>query len=444
MEIGQKLKEKRTAANLSQEELAAAVGVSRQTVSSWENNRSYPDIGSLLKLSDLYGASLDELLKEDPVMRKHVEDSASLPRKYWNLLYEIAILLLPFGSLAGYWGAPWVGLILRLIGTLMLPPLWVARYRLFGMSKDEMRKSIIGWVLCLAGSIVSIFEGSLGIIGYILLVAGLVMEISGAVLILYNGLHLERSTRFWLIIVLFLGIPVYILTSGMAAYMEDSGAFSEAKPFGYDYRIVDVEYGGTPSPTPTVELSMLNSSLSLDGEHLGAFSYIEPITEQTEKGIWQLIPEGSGNTMYKLVVSAEDKTTLAYYVDGQLQWRWKIEKVPTGQFYLRVLGSIGMGPMDWYPADRAQEPYSMNSNTFSEGHRASVRIPGYDKETLLVTEEYHWNGQVEIHEFQLHREKNGSYSFPKDFGKRYEGKGQYAIYSIEYAGGVFLYKLKFQ
>ena len=42
MELGQKLKEKRAAAKLSQEDLAKAVGVSRQTVSSWENNRSYP------------------------------------------------------------------------------------------------------------------------------------------------------------------------------------------------------------------------------------------------------------------------------------------------------------------------------------------------------------------------------------------------------------------
>ena len=50
MNIGQKLKEQRTAAGLSQEDLAKAVGVSRQTVSSGENNRSYPDIGSIMKL----------------------------------------------------------------------------------------------------------------------------------------------------------------------------------------------------------------------------------------------------------------------------------------------------------------------------------------------------------------------------------------------------------
>ena len=105
MDIGQKLKEKRTALGLSQEDLAKAVGVSRQTVSSWENNRSYPDIGSILKLSDLYGASLDELLKEDPVMREHMENTAGLSRKYWSLLFDIAILLLPIGSLLAYWGA---------------------------------------------------------------------------------------------------------------------------------------------------------------------------------------------------------------------------------------------------------------------------------------------------------------------------------------------------
>lgn len=100
MEIGQKLKTKRTEAGLSQEALAERIGVSRQTISSWENNRSYPDIGSILKLSDLYDVSLDELLKEDENMRKHVEETAKLPQKTWNLLFELAILLLPFGALA--------------------------------------------------------------------------------------------------------------------------------------------------------------------------------------------------------------------------------------------------------------------------------------------------------------------------------------------------------
>ena len=59
MELGEKLKEARSKAGMKQEELAQQIGVSRQTVSNWENNRSYPDIASVMKLSDLYGLSLD-------------------------------------------------------------------------------------------------------------------------------------------------------------------------------------------------------------------------------------------------------------------------------------------------------------------------------------------------------------------------------------------------
>ena len=46
-----KIKELRASANLSQEELAEKVYVTRQTVSNWENGKSYPDIHSLLLLS---------------------------------------------------------------------------------------------------------------------------------------------------------------------------------------------------------------------------------------------------------------------------------------------------------------------------------------------------------------------------------------------------------
>ncbi len=75
MEIGQKLRQARLATGLTQEGVAERVGVSRQTVSNWENNRSYPDIASLLALSDLYSLTLDELLKGDVAMIRHLEQS---------------------------------------------------------------------------------------------------------------------------------------------------------------------------------------------------------------------------------------------------------------------------------------------------------------------------------------------------------------------------------
>lgn len=58
---------------MSQEELAEKVYVTRQTVSNWENGKSYPDIHSLLLLSSLFEVSLDELIKGDiELMKKEI------------------------------------------------------------------------------------------------------------------------------------------------------------------------------------------------------------------------------------------------------------------------------------------------------------------------------------------------------------------------------------
>ena len=72
MEIGKKLKAARSRAGLTQEQVAEHLFVSRQTISNWENEKSYPDIVSVVRLSDLYSISLDELLKGDAEMLKHL------------------------------------------------------------------------------------------------------------------------------------------------------------------------------------------------------------------------------------------------------------------------------------------------------------------------------------------------------------------------------------
>ena len=65
MEVGGRIRELRAAAGMSQDDLAARVYVSRQTISSWENGKTYPDVQSLLLLSEIFGASVDSLIKGD-------------------------------------------------------------------------------------------------------------------------------------------------------------------------------------------------------------------------------------------------------------------------------------------------------------------------------------------------------------------------------------------
>ena len=74
MEIGSKLKNARNSIGLTQEQAAEALGVSRQTISNWENNKSYPDIISVIKMSDIYSVSLDHLLKEENSMKQTYQE----------------------------------------------------------------------------------------------------------------------------------------------------------------------------------------------------------------------------------------------------------------------------------------------------------------------------------------------------------------------------------
>jgi transcriptional regulator with XRE-family HTH domain len=73
MKFGDRLKKARTELNLTQEQVARDFFITRQTISSWENEKTYPDISSLIKLSDYYHVSLDILLKEDTGMREFLE-----------------------------------------------------------------------------------------------------------------------------------------------------------------------------------------------------------------------------------------------------------------------------------------------------------------------------------------------------------------------------------
>ena len=72
MELNAQIKKYRTELNLSQEELAEKVYVTRQTISNWENEKSYPDIHSLLLLSSLFNVSLDQLIKGDIETMKEI------------------------------------------------------------------------------------------------------------------------------------------------------------------------------------------------------------------------------------------------------------------------------------------------------------------------------------------------------------------------------------
>ena len=64
MQVGKQIQHYRKEKNLSQDELAAIIFVSRQSISNWERDATYPDIQNLLLLSKVFEVSLDKLSKE--------------------------------------------------------------------------------------------------------------------------------------------------------------------------------------------------------------------------------------------------------------------------------------------------------------------------------------------------------------------------------------------
>lgn len=117
MELAKQIKQHRAEKGLSQEDLAAAIYVSRQTVSNWENDKTYPDVQSLLLLSNLFGVSIDSLVKGDvKVMEEIVETETKVFNRYnraLGVLYYLMLTGMPaaawaWGMLAGFvWLLVW-------------------------------------------------------------------------------------------------------------------------------------------------------------------------------------------------------------------------------------------------------------------------------------------------------------------------------------------------
>lgn len=176
MNIGDKLRKARQALGQTQEQVAEAVGVSRQTVSNWETGRSLPDVLSVIRLSDLYGVSLDQLLKGDDTMLHHIEESTNTVKSRQRLA--------------------------RLL---------------------EVLSFLVVWAVCVA---VFWLGGGSDAMGYSILVMYLVLPVTTFVCSLLMGLDTSWRERQWLFL-LYFGVGYVLLPYGTfsAANMLTTGNF---------------------------------------------------------------------------------------------------------------------------------------------------------------------------------------------------------------------------
>ena len=84
--IADKIKNARTIKKLTQEQVAEDLNVSRQTISNWENGKSLLDIVSIIRMSELYDLSLDELLKGDATLLNKIERDMKVAKAENNVI----------------------------------------------------------------------------------------------------------------------------------------------------------------------------------------------------------------------------------------------------------------------------------------------------------------------------------------------------------------------
>lgn len=127
MQIGNRIREYRKMYNFSQEQLAEKLFVSRQTISNWENDKTYPDIQMIISLAILFNISLDELIRADLEEMK-IKMNKSKENKQFNIYASLMMISTILASLA-------LGLVMALPISkwflpvpfiLFLPALWSA------------------------------------------------------------------------------------------------------------------------------------------------------------------------------------------------------------------------------------------------------------------------------------------------------------------------------
>lgn len=443
MELGKQLKNARVGASLSQEELAKRIGVSRQTISNWENCRSYPDIGSLIKLSDLYGLSLDAMLKADRRIPDHFEEQQKKRQNACRITLEVGVLMGLAGMLLAGQGFPGMATILQILGTVLTYIAVIGHLRLFDHSRKEILYGAGGLALILLTAVLVCIWPELGRDWLLRWV-----NLAGCVLVWMSGVWgmFWKSPRVWIYVGLYLTIPMLIL----GVKLKDTGAMNPVNPFTHDYCVAQVLYPADGdadgvmihmSSVMGVQYKLYVSHYAGDWQEIGEFIYTEPISGQTELGLWQLVPSENPDSLYRVAVEVDESVTLSYYEEEVLQYRWLLTPVDTCTGSVVTFGkTVSMRP-EWYPAGSPDpEPYF---KLVSVVNKATLNLgdQGLAGETLTLVEEYHHGDSVEITTHTLTRSKNGGFSLKLE--TRYDGVEEYALYRIPYLDGEYRFTLTF-
>jgi transcriptional regulator with XRE-family HTH domain len=124
LKLGDELQRLREVRKMSREELAQMMNVSRQAVYKWENNKGYPDIQNLLKLSEIYETTIDDLIKSDSTLQGNIninEDEKKDEDEILHPGFYIGIGIIFLGIFLGLiLGNLIISIALNIVGTLII------------------------------------------------------------------------------------------------------------------------------------------------------------------------------------------------------------------------------------------------------------------------------------------------------------------------------------
>lgn len=469
MDIGQKLKDKRTQAGLTQEAVAEKIGVSRQTVSNWENNRSYPDIVSVLRLSDLYEVSLDEFLKEDANMRKHVEENAQTLKRIWNVLAELSVLLWPVAIFIQHYNWNATATVLYILSALLyaVPRLFVPK--LFGGSWKLELLHILEHLL---------FTGWMALGPYTwekhnywsfhFFILFPISWLSHYVWQQDKKAGNPTGAKFsWTTLTLLFAVLLFIFVA------DSDKASDQAEPNPYTplpdtYQVAEVLHGDLQAELPMVKLTLQTRLRKQDPltSEIETYLQLQLRDSETEeilytaelnelevpagvdalKGIWQTTPEETGSLSYQITVEANETVTLSCYQGDSLQWKYRLR--PTDRLKvvwkaspnLMSVFEAGYFNAGWFPMGESREIDSL-SQIESLGKISLSLVPNYPADSLTVYEDYYQNGALTTKELTLQPDENGLFRLKAD---PYDDSGtRYSVYRIPFNDGEFVFVVNF-
>jgi len=439
MKFGEKLRNARIRINMTQEAVAKQIGVSRQSLSNWENDRTYPDLASVLKLSDLYGLSLDDLLRQDMELRRRMEEKREQVKNLGGWLHDFALLLIGSTVLLVWLEKITLGIVLGIIGMVLICAVHLLFVIRLGSEWKSMTLRCLSMGMWFGGYMLRILSHHSNVFGDALWYGGLMMYWIGSSRLQWNNQFPRRATAFtgfvFAMVLVFGTIPFVGDTIAYGGHIPDN-------PFNSrDYRVTEV-LAGEEEPIPMVYLGSTTSVyLDWPGQEEqkleGNFTYITQPEGANTKGVWEML---NGAQLYRITLEADDRVTLACLKNGQRLWAYELEPAPTmGCTILDVLGST-VASADWYYAGSFDDTELSGGLHLRTKGTIKLSVPGTEP-TVTIYEEFRDGNTVEHQTMVLTRDSRGFVEFKRE--TRQDGGKQTGIYRVPYQDGEFVLVLNY-